>query len=106
MLGNVAPASRRLCESERMAVAHVHDFCVFVPLSVTVALEQADATIPAQNAIIISLRPEGLSLVEAAQRLFQRHQQSVRRASRGKLRLDAALVQDSCVVQALIFVGE
>ena len=62
-------------------------------MKVRPAFQQPDATIPAQNAIVIACRPDFFRFRKAVHGFFHQRQESVRRVADEELGLRMALVQ-------------
>jgi hypothetical protein len=69
-------------------------------------LEEADAAIPAEDAVVIASGAEFFGFGEAAQSLFNEGKKNVRGTSRVKLGFGAAFVEKAGVVAALVRIAE
>ena len=69
-------------------------------------LEEADATVPAEDAVVIAGGAEFLGFGEAAQSLFNKGKKNVRRTSGLKLGFGAAFVEKAGVVASLVGIAE
>src|SRR5450432_1182585 len=77
-----------------------------MPVRGGVTLDQANTAVPAQDGFVISCRSNFFRAFVAAHRFFQQDHQSVWRTSGAELRLGAALVEKSQIVEPLVGVGE
>src|SRR5260370_37629803 len=66
------------------------------------AFQQPDATVPAENAVVIAGRPNSLRLPKASQGCFNQGQKNVRSVADEQLGLGAALVEQAGVVMTLV----
>src|SRR5581483_11459011 len=70
------------------------------------ALNQANASVPAENCIIVACRAKFLRLLVAPHRLFQKDQQGMGGTPGAELRLGPSFVQNSHVVEPLVGIRE
>src|SRR5882762_3300449 len=69
-------------------------------------LQQAGAPVPAKNSIVIVWRMNRLGFGEAAHRFRKKRSKSMRRASHAHLCLRSPFMQETCVIKALVALGE
>ena len=70
------------------------------------ALQQADATIPAENAVVIAGRANFFRFGEAAHGFFDQRQKDMRSVPHKQLCLSAALVEQAAVIVPLVGVAQ
>src|SRR2546423_3057605 len=88
----------------RRAVAGVDGGDQLVPIGIDADLQNPDATVPTQDRVVVSMRPDRFGFFEVGERCFEQRRDGVRRASGFELRFGLALVQDSGVVELLVLV--
>src|SRR6516165_7679014 len=77
-----------------------------LPLKVGAALQQPDATVPAQDGIIVASRPDLFRFGEKTHGLFKQGQQRVGRVSGAELGLRPAFVQQPHIIGPLVSILE
>src|SRR5438552_12119051 len=87
-------------------VAGVNRFDQLPPIGPEPALQNAYATVPAQNRIVISMRPDCLSPFKVIKRFLKKGRHRVRCASSRELGLRLALVKNAGVIEPLVFVSQ
>src|SRR5882672_11526985 len=88
------------------AVAGVNCFDQLSPIGPQPALQNAHATVPAQNRLVVAMRPDGFGSFKVIQRLLKKRRHGVGRASSGELGFRLALVKNAAVIEPLVFVSQ
>src|SRR5882724_1622164 len=77
-----------------------------IKMKIRAAFQEPDATVPAENAVIIAGGADFLRFGEAAHGFFDERQKNVRGIADNELRLGAALVEQAGVVEALVGIAQ
>ena len=75
-------------------------------LSGRVAVQQANATIPAENGIVIARRMDFLGFGETAQSFFKKNAKGVRGAAGAELHFRTAFIEKAEIIEALVGILE
>src|SRR5713101_8892 len=77
-----------------------------VKIKIGATFQEPDATVPAENAVVIANGADFLRFREAAHGFFDKRQKDVRGVADQELGLGAALVEQAGVVEALVGVAQ
>jgi len=99
-----AKAARGRADGRRILGVEGHRAAI--KMKIRAAFQEADAAVPAENAVVIAGGADFLRFGEAAHGFFDEWQKNVRGIADYELRLGAALVQQAGVVEALVGIAQ
>src|SRR5437899_7851404 len=94
----LATASGSVYSLNRRAVAGIDGGYQLLPIGIDAALQNSDTAIPAQDRVVISMRPDRFGFFKVGERVFEQRRDGVRQASGFELGLRLALVKNSGVI--------
>src|ERR1700741_2247219 len=97
-----ATSRGRKTSLDRRTVVCVKYYRCLLPLKISAALQQPDATVPTKDGVIIAGRPDLFRFRKAAHGFFEERQQRVWRVSGPQLGFCAAFMQEARIIGPLV----